>query len=181
MIGNKLSARLNTVETTKSKDSIDSKMKKYKDKYRVLTRKNYIYDSLSDEEYDDEEENSLVILPDSKLILILDFLIALSVLYDIIYIPYYLSYKKYFCGASVLNYHIIIDLFISVLYVIDLFSNFFIAYYDFEEFLINELNLIALNYLSSYFIFDLIAAIPFKFYFFFITMNAKISNQIYIM
>ena len=167
MIGNKLSARLNTVETTKSKDSIDSKMKKYKDKYRVLTRKNYIYDSLSDEEYDDEEENSLVILPDSKLILILDFLIALSVLYDIIYIPYYLSYKKYFCGASVLNYHIIIDLFISVLYVIDLFSNFFIAYYDFEEFLINELNLIALNYLSSYFIFDLIAAIPFKFYFFF--------------
>ena len=176
MIGNKLSSKLNSEEINKSKNNIssnNSKIKKYKDKYRVLTRKNYVYDSLSDEEYDDEEGNSLIILPDSKFILILDFFISLSVIYDIIYIPYYLSYDKYFCGFSILNFHILIDLLISFIYIIDLFVNFFIAYYNFEEFLIKELKLIALNYISTYFIFDLIAAIPFKFYFFFKNYECK--------
>ena len=171
MIGKKNTLKSNkkTIETEEIKDSNSKKLKhkKNKDKYRVLTRKTYVYDSLDDEEYDDEEGNSIVIHPDSKIILVLDIIITLCVIYDILYIPYYLAHDKDFCGFNIFNYHIIIDFFISIVYIIDLFINFIIAYYDFEEFLINELDLIALNYISSYFLFDLLSAIPFKFYFVF--------------
>ena len=168
MIGKKNTlSKDKTIETEQTKDIISKniKNKKNKEKYRVLIKKTYVYDSLDDEEYDDEEGNSFIIHPDSKIILFLDTIITFSVIYDILYIPYYLAHDKYFCGFNIFNYHIIIDFFISIVYIIDLFINFIIAYYDFEEFLINELDLIALNYISSYFFFDLLSAIPFKFYF----------------
>ena len=169
MIGKNISEHLKkkTKEFVIEKGSFVKNLisKKHKEKYRVLTRKKYVYDSLDDEEYDDEEGNIHIISPESRLIIFLDFLISICVLYDICYIPYYLAHDTNFCGFSYSNYHIIIDFIISIIYIIDLFANFFIGFYDFEEFLIDEFTLIALNYLSSYFLFDLLAAIPFKFYF----------------
>ncbi len=178
MIGKKISkVKIKKLDSKKkSKDNISTqsiKIKKKKDKYRVLTRKKYVYDSLDDEEYDDEEDYSKVITPESKFLLFLDLLISLSVLYDICYIPYYLAYDRNFCGFNIFNYHILIDFLITIIYFIDLISNFFIAYYDFEEFLIDELDQIAFNYISSYFFFDLLAALPFKFYFLFKEYNCK--------
>ena len=175
MIGKKNTKTNINKDLKKSKETSNqstTRIKK-KDKYRVLTRKKYVYDSLDDEEYDDEEEYSKVIKPDSKYLLILDLLISLCAIYDIFYIPYYLAHDRHFCGFTISNYHILIDFFITIIYFIDLFANFFIAYYDFEEYLIDELEQIAINYISSYFIFDLLASLPFKFYFIFKQYNCK--------
>ncbi len=184
MIGKNISENLKkkTKEFVIEKGSFVKNLisKKHKEKYRVLTRKKYVYDSLDDEEYDDEEGNIHIISPESRLIIFLDFLISICVLYDICYIPYYLAHDKNFCGFSYTNYHIIIDFIITIIYIIDLFANFFIGFYDFEEFLIDEFTLIALNYLSSYFLFDLLAAIPFKFYFLLTEYNCdKMTSNLY--
>ena len=74
-----------------------------------------------------------------------------------IYISYHItSYNVYSHIFSTLLFDII-----DVLYIFDLISGFFRAYYNFEEVLVKKPHYICLNYLTGWFIFDLIEAIPF--------------------
>ena len=71
MIGKKntLIISKKTIESEQTKDNNFKTLKnKKKEKYRVLIKKTYVYDSLDDEEYDDEEGNSFIFHPDSKII-----------------------------------------------------------------------------------------------------------------
>ena len=50
---------------------------------------------------------------------------------------------------------------IDFIYIIDLITGFFRALYNFEEVLIKRNSRIALNYLTGWFLLDLIEALPF--------------------
>ena len=132
-------------------------------RYRFLQRKGYVYDSLDDEENIDEEKLRFFINPESKLIIIFDFFVTLSSLYYLIYIPYFLGSKHYFCQNN--NFFVrenIIEIFIDIIFIIDLILPFFIAFYNFDEVLQTHFRKRSKKYLKEWFIFDLFQAIPFK-------------------
>ena len=130
-------------------------------KYRNLSIKNkLVYDSLSDEESEDDLDEVFYINPRSNYKLIFDMMIFLCNLYFTFTYPlissFYPNYqRKYFSWYTLLNY--IVDIF----YILDLISGFFTAFYNIEEQLITKLNILAINYLFGWFIIDLISAIPF--------------------
>ncbi len=131
-------------------------------RYRNLQKKGYVYDSFDDEEILEEQINLFYINPDSKYILFFDLLIALCAVFNIIYIPLFFGYNKMCCNNNFFNLGNIIELFIDILYIIDLILPFFTAFYNFDENLNTGLNHIAKKYLSEWFILDLLQAIPFK-------------------
>ncbi len=131
-------------------------------RYRNLQKKGYVYDSFDDEEILEEQINLFYINPDSKYILFFDLLIALCAVFNIIYIPLFFGYNKIYCNNNFFNLGSIIELFIDILYIIDLILPFFTAFYNFDENLNTGLNHIAKKYLSEWFILDLLQAIPFK-------------------
>ena len=67
-----------------------------------------------------------------------------------------------YCIFKFFNFHNIIELFVDVIYFCDFILPFFVAFYNFDEVLNIELNVIAKKYLKEWFILDLIQAIPFK-------------------
>ena len=101
MIGKKNTLKSNkkTIETEEIKDSNSKKLKhkKNKDKYRVLIRKTYVYDSLDDEEVEDAIDiYYYYIEPDSIFIYIFDSIIAIFSFYCLYYFPYYLAHDSFF-------------------------------------------------------------------------------------
>jgi len=79
------------------------------DRYRVLVRKKYLYDSIDDEEYKDEEID-YYISPNSLYIKIFDISLFLSSIFYLIIIPYfnqkiYLFQKIYFHGILYKLFH----------------------------------------------------------------------------
>ena len=63
---------------------------------------------------------------------------------------------------------IVVDSIIDILFLIDLILNFFYAYYDENEELVIDRKKIAIKYLKSWFIIDIIAILP---------INYMIPNQ----
>ena len=136
---------------------------KEKERYRILTRKGYVYDSFDDEENFDEKENTFYIEPDSSIVLILDFLVFIFSFYNLILIPLRLGYNEIYCFyGNFFNCWNILELLNDLVFFFDLGLSFFIAYYNFDEILKSELKSIVKHYLSSWFIIDLITAIPFQ-------------------
>ena len=145
-------------------------------RYRVLQKKGYVYDSLDDEENIDEEKLSFFIRPESRFILFFDFLINLCSLYYLIYIPYYLGSKEFYCRKGYFfNKENSFELFVDFIYFIDLILPFFIAFYNFEEILKTNIKDISKNYLSGWFLLDFIQAIPFKTIF--VLFDTKCQNK----
>ena len=131
--------------------------------YRQLQKKKLIYDSLDDEEFDDEQiDDNFFIHPKGKFKLILDFVIYIISIYDVITNPFYLGYYNYNynCNSSNLNLKNFITFSLEIIYIIDFLSNFFLAFFNFEEILITDSSLIIINYLTSWLFPDLICAIP---------------------
>ena len=144
---------------------IDPSLKKVnsiKDKFRFLTHKPCVYDSLDDEEFEDEEEiNTFYIEPNSIFSIIFDSLIFLMTIISLFEVPFYLAMNKNFCRKKQISFITLLNLIIEILNIIDLFLGFFRAFYNWEEQLINKNKKMAINYITSWFLLDLIASIPF--------------------
>ena len=144
-----------------SMNSIKRKNTMYIEKYRIITHKGIIYDSLDDEEIDDQEDiNSLYFDPNSVFILYFDSILFIVTILSLCEVPLYLALKNEFCRYNNLTYVDVINLVIESLYVLDLFFGFFRAYYNWEEQLITKNRYIIKHYLTGWFLFDLMASVP---------------------
>ena len=144
-----------------SKHSIKRKNEMYNQKYRILIHKGPLYDSLDDEEFEDIDDEGLYLHPNSKFILVFDSLIILSSLLSFVIVPIYLAYTHDFCrDQKKISFIHIINLLSEILNIMDLFLGFFRGYYNWEEQLIHSNKAIIKNYITGWFLFDLIAAVP---------------------
>ena len=167
-INNNININSNTISNIK--DAKDSKFKnttlskkndKNKEPNRKIFRKKYLYDSLEDsEEFNEVEKDNFYISPESKIIIIIDFLIILCLNICLVYIPIKISYYKNNC-VNIKLIDVIIAYSIDGLFIIDFLLAFFRAYYNNQFNLITKNTSIIKNYLKTYFIFDLVSAIPF--------------------
>ena len=76
----------------------------------------------------------------------------------LIYFPYLLSYNFFIIKENDILQ--IIFVIIDIIYIIDVILNFFRAYINYEERLIRRTKKIVFHYLGTWFLFDLIQAIP---------------------
>ena len=154
----KLSEKL---ESKKSKDSIanysfnkDTKRINIHnpDKFRKILHKSNLYDSLDDEEFEDEEDiNSLYIDPNSLFSITFDSILFCFSIISFIEIPLYLAMSHNFCRDINISFISLINYIIDIINIIDLFLGFFRAYYNWEEQLIIKNKSIFLKYLSGWF------------------------------
>ena len=128
--------------------------------YRKLFIVRKVYDSLDDEEIGDEEVSNFYLDPHCFTIYFIDSLIIIFSFLELFYLPLFLGYKNNYCRDN-LSFESLFFYSIDFIYIIDLMTGFFRAYYNFEEFLIRNNIDIIINYLKSWFIFDFIEAIPF--------------------
>ena len=135
---------------------------RFQKKYRKLFICKNLYDSLDDEEIIEEGKSyNCYISPNSFIVYLLDAIILIASNIELYYLPIYISYHitSYNIYTNIFN-TIIFDI-IDILYILDLLSGFFRAYYNFEEVLVKKPHYIFWHYLTGWFIFDFIEAIPF--------------------
>ena len=126
-----------------------------------MLNKGHVYDSLDDDEESDEEDiNIFYIEPNNKFLYILDSITFICSLIMLIYFPISLSKQKFFChnikSKDTLLFHAI-----DFIYIFDLIINFYRSYYDYNDILIKKSSKIFIHYLKTWFLLDLISAIPF--------------------
>lgn len=129
-------------------------------KYRVLSRKpQLVYDSISDEEDSDEEVvETTYIEPSSNIRLSYDCILFILEIYSMFYIPFSLAFGL---NEDIkINAGFIFNVLIDCVFFFDIILSFFTAYYDFDEQLITEIELIAVHYLHTWFVLDFITGIP---------------------
>ena len=149
-----------TLNSLISKEVIEDD--KSKIKYRNLFLCKNLYDSLDDEEVLDEEKiYRFHISTNSLTIYILDFIILIASFTELYYLPLYVSlhisqYTIYHNLAS----SIILGI-MDLIYIMDLITGFFRSYLNFEEILVERNLDICINYLTGWFCFDFLEAIPF--------------------
>ena len=131
-------------------------------KYRNLFLCKNLYDSLDDEEVLDEEKiYRFHISTNSLTIYILDFIILIASFIELYYLPLYISlhispYTIYHNNVSS-----IILIFMDITFILDLITGFFRSYLNFDEIMVERNLDICINYLTGWFCFDFIEAIPF--------------------
>ena len=137
-------------------------------KFRKLMKKGILYDSYDEEELEDQTDKDLFYInPDSIFIFILDTLIAFITFYYLIYNPYYISsFTEYYSSE---NFNSTLNIIMELILILDFFLQFIRGYYDFDDNLIKNNKKIIINYLDSWFLYDIISIIPtftlIKFYF----------------
>ena len=134
------------------------------EKFRILTQKKLVYDSLDDEEMvEDAVFDNFYLYPENKIIYIIDALILFSTFWSMIYKPLNLVLNNCDIKDTInsFNFENITNIFIDLLFVCDLIINFFKSFYNFDEQLITKSEKIFLHYIKGYFIIDLISAIPY--------------------
>ena len=149
--------------------SIKRKNTMYYEKFRILTHKKNVYDSLDDEEFEDEEEiNSFYLDPNSTFTIIFDSILFLFTIITFIELPIYMAKSRNFCRNKKITFIFSINAISELLNILDLIFGFFRAYYNWEEQLINNYKMIAIKYIADWFFVDVLASIPFfiinKFY-----------------
>ena len=167
------SKRLSNNENSSSEKNIDIVIPKFKrrnglfinmDKYRILSHKKLVYDSLDDEEIiEDAINDNFYFEPDDKIVLIIDSLILFLTIYCMFYKPLNLVLNNCNIRDTVtsLNFDNISNLFIDFIFICDLIINCFKAYYNFDEKNVTKSEKIIFNYMKKYFIIDFICAIPY--------------------
>ena len=131
------------------------------DKFRNLYYKPILYDSLDDDEFEDEDDdNYLYIDPHSTFSLIFDGILFIASIIFFVESPLYLAMTHSFCRPRRLSIIRSFNEIIEIIFIMDLFLGFFRAYYNWEEQLVSKHRYIIKKYLGEWFIFDLIAAIP---------------------
>ena len=133
----------------------------YNKKYRRLVQKGILYDSLDDEEFEDFDEiNSIYLHPNSNFILFFDSMLIITGFFSFFTSPFYLAQTHDFCREKYFTFIDITNIITEALNIIDVFLGFFRGYYNWEEQLIHRNKTIIKNYLSGWFFFFLIAAVP---------------------
>ena len=120
-------------------------------------------DSFDESETDEEEyeEDPFLINPETTTFLIYDIIIFIASLYSLIIIPYDIL-KECFCYGNKKNTKFYLNYGIDILYIIDLIINFFLEYYSKRDKLIKNRMKIINNYLTGWFFFDFVTALPFN-------------------
>ena len=131
------------------------------ERYRMLSRKGAIYDSLDDEEIEDEEEIYMYYIdPNSNFCFYFDLILFFFTFISFFEVPLYLAKNINFCRSQIFSVNDSFNLLIEIVNILDLIFGFFRAFYNWEEQLIKKSNVIAKKYLFSWFLLDLICAIP---------------------
>ena len=116
------------------------------------------------DESDDEMQDQVVpSILSSLLILhlglfrkIFDYFIFIFIVYTVFVSPIYLCFWE---NQTIMKY---VEIIIEIFFIIDIFFNFLTSFYDKEENLITDVNIIIKNYLYGGFLLDLIIAFPFE-------------------
>ena len=129
-------------------------------KLRKIKRVKNLYDSLDDDESEEEVEER-VINPELKIITIFDFFILSFFVYHFIITTISLSKDQCRCalGTSI-GFSDILLFMNDILCILDLMLSFFRGYYNYNYELVLVKKLIIMNYLKGDFFFDLLSAIP---------------------
>lgn len=127
---------------------------------RLLQKINKVQDSLSDEENFDlilrnHQTSIFAINPEDFLKKAWDFMIILITFYSLIFTPYYLGFIE-----TEISFLTVLEAVFDIAFFIDIIINFFTAYYNYDEELIQNLSLISIHYLKTWFCVDLFASIP---------------------
>ena len=163
-----------SLQETNTKKS--SEIKINPEYFRVLKRKNLVYDSLIDDGEDEDNkallEGKYYISPNSIFKHILDFLLFLCVFYDNFIHSFLFAFtnKQVFAISKI---ELILNLILEIIYILDFISGFFLAYYQ-DENLITNINLLIHHYYKSYLINDFLQAIPFETIFIFKFRNKSL-------
>ena len=147
---------INLIKETSS--NLNNENNNEEDKYRYLKRKICLYDSIDDEEYNDEVID-YYISPNSLYIKIFDIVLFISCLFYFIFVPLILSINFRILKEKM--FYRIILLIIDIIYIIDFINNFFRSYQSYDEHLIRKNKIIIVHYLKTWFIWDLIQAVPY--------------------
>ena len=131
------------------------------EKNRKITKKKALYDSIAEDESDENiEEDGNGLNPESIFIDVFDCFLLISSLFCLFYIPYKLAKAKLIIEDS--EYIVLSMIYFSeIIYIFDLIFGFFRWYYNNEFKLVKNNYMILKNYLFGHFLFDLIEAIPF--------------------
>ena len=131
------------------------------EKYRMISRKGPIYDSLDDEELEDEEEiNSFYIDPNSNFCFYFDLILFLINIITFIDIPLYLAMNRNFCKEKYFSLNDILNILNEIINTFDVIFGFFRAFHNWEEQLIKKNDIIIKRYLLGWCLFDIMSAIP---------------------
>ena len=118
---NSLKSKKSTFEEYSTK-SLKRKNTMYYEKYRILTHKASVYDSLDDEEFDDQEEiNTLYIDPNSTFSITFDSILFIMSFLSFLHIPFYLAKEKNFCRNQKISLDFLLNILIELINIIDLF------------------------------------------------------------
>ena len=152
-----------------------------KEKFRVLSHKKLVYDSLDDEELiEDVITENFYFEPNSYFVIIIDVMVLVLTFWSMVYKPLYLVINN--CDAkntiTSITFNNISNLFVDVIFILDLIINFFKSYYNFEEQLITNSNQIFFHYIKKFFIIDLISAIPYYSIIKFIALHRYLKHGI---
>ena len=168
--------RSNKIKNASIRSNIHSEIKLVKtneeNKFRYIARKNCLYDSIDDEEYNDEIID-YYITPDSQFIRIFDIFIFISSMFSFIFVPYILSRNIFLSNEH--NLYKVIMMIIDVFYIVDVIINFFRAYHTYDDHLIRRTRKIFFHYFKTWFFIDLIQAFPY--FSFFNLLEKKQSNK----
>ena len=83
-------------------------------------------------------------------------------MFTLIYITIFIPYRTAFISSYDLSYFDYLDMFTEVIYVLDIFFNFFTAYTDMDDHLVEDLNKIACSYLYFWFWIDFVSSFPYQ-------------------
>ena len=159
----------------KSKTKENIKKEDYQNRFRNLFFCNNLFDSLDDDENEELEKMPIFFIgPNDHLCYIIDSITLIISLMYLAYIPYFLAFKLNECKFEIFSGTFMFFLFNDLIYLIDLISGFFRAFYNFEEVLIVKKRYMLLNYLKGWFILDLIESIP---YFYIFNSRKEFCNK----
>ena len=128
---------------------------------RTILRKGPLYDSLDDEELEDEEEiNSFYIDPNSNFCFYFDLMLFLINIITFVDIPLYLAMNRNFCKNKTFSLTDILNILNEVINISDVIFGFFRAFHNWEEQLIKKNDIIIKRYLLGWCLFDIMSAIP---------------------
>ena len=151
--------RSDTNELFEKKSSIDEQREKH---YRKLFRKqNSIYDSDSVDEEHDEQIDDNYINPESTLKIIFDCMIAAFTIYSFVITPVEIAFLHLW-NDEFRHLFFLFGIFIDISFIIDVFLGFYTAYFDLGDELIIDSKVIVKRYLTSWFVLDVITALPYS-------------------
>ena len=110
---------------------------KYQNELRNLFFCDNLYDSLDEDGFETSVKmNNIYIGPNDISGYIIDSLTLIASFLSLLYFPFFLAFSLDNCKLHIYSTTYIIYIFIEFIYLIDLFSGFFRAFYNFEEVLI---------------------------------------------